>query len=345
MLVVLGHNAVVTSAVPGLFGALYSFHVYAFLFLPFVFPGEPLTVSQWVDRSIRYLVPHTVFFAIAAALFTLLLRRGDPLPAIGADVVVAWLVSSGRLYKQACGYLLFWFLPALLTLVVARGLWTRASVGVRCAVLVALIAVHGAVGALPMGAKRYLPFGLGIVAFVFPLALLVEWLWRRLRHARGLAATLGLGVFATSLALFVAMGGESRIGSLTLYTWAAPGLLLLASVIPVAAFLGFAAASGVLARIPWLPELGRLSLVIYLSHSLLFRAFERALPGGWLPRGAAAGRLAAGLALFVLTLGAAWLLARTIEGTPRLRRWITPRGAGDWPPALRWRRGAAREGA
>jgi fucose 4-O-acetylase-like acetyltransferase len=347
LLVVLGHNIVVTSAVPGLFSALYSFHVYAFLFLPFVFPGEPLTRSMAADRMIRYLVPHTVFFGVAAVSFAVMFRRGDPLLAVGADVVVAWLVSSGRVYKEACGYILFWFLPALLSLVLVRGLWERASTPVRWAIVAGLIAVHGVVGALPVPVKRYVPFGLGIVAFTFPMALVVEWLWHRARRARALGAAFGLGAFVCGLAIFLALDGVSRIGSLTLYSWAEPGMLFLSSAIPVAAFIGFAASSATLARIPLLVVFGRFSLLIYLSHSLLFRAFERLVPNAWIPRGPAAGGLAVGFVLFLLTLGAAWLLARTVERVPWLRRWLTPRGVGDWPPTARWPwlREVARESA
>ncbi len=58
VLVVTGHNVLVTASVPDLFRTAYSFHVYAFLLLPSVFPGERLSMRQAGDCVARYLVPH-----------------------------------------------------------------------------------------------------------------------------------------------------------------------------------------------------------------------------------------------------------------------------------------------
>lgn len=339
VLVVIGHNVLLTASIPGLFRTLYSFHIYAFLFLPFVFPAQPLSPRDAGDRAVRYLVPHTIFYLLAAASFTLLFRRDDPVGAVLSDVTVAWIVSSGREYKDACGYVMFWFLPALLSLVLVRSLWCRLPSGWRVALLAVLVLAHGFVGDLPTILKRYVPFGLLIVVFVFPLGLAVEWLWDRARNARRVAAPVALAIFAVGVSVFAATGSESRIGSLELYSWRDPWLLALCSTVPVAAFIGSAASGHLLARLPALASLGRVSLVIYLSHSLIFHALHMAIPRAWLRSASPETRLGVAIASAAATIAAAWLLATVIERSAVLRRCVTPRDVGEWPPTARLLRG------
>src|SRR5690606_16337633 len=218
-LVVAGHNTVLADAIPGFSDALYGFHVHAFLFLPFLFPSARFSGPWLRERAVRYLVPYTAFYAVACLLFAALYRRGDPASAVAIDVAIGWVTASTRALKDACGLKMFWFLPALLSLVLFRGVWTSSSRAARCLLMAVAIAAHGVVGALPVEVKRYTPMGLLAVVYVFPMALAAEWLWGHLRRRpRGAVAVVAFTGFAACLTLHVGLGTSSRIGSVNVYT-------------------------------------------------------------------------------------------------------------------------------
>lgn len=334
VLIALGHNALVTQSVDGMFPTLYAFHIYAFLLLPFLFPSPPLGARFAVERAVRYLVPHTVFFALSAAAFWALHRRGDPLGAVLGDVAVGWLVSSSRAYKDACGFYLYWFLPTLLTLVLVRAAFAGAGRRARALLLAALLALHPLVGALPEEAKRWIPFGLPIAAYVFPLALAGEWAWARVRAAglaRGAAFALGIGT--ACLVAYRLLGGFSSLAFLALESYRTPVRLALADATAVLGFVGLTALGPGFARVPGLAALGRLSLVAFLVHSLVYQCILAALPAAWTAEASRAVRIAVGLPVLAGTLAVSYAIARAVDAAPVLRAWITPRGVADWPPS------------
>jgi fucose 4-O-acetylase-like acetyltransferase len=333
LLVAIGHNTLINTNIEGLFPTLYAFHIQAFFFLPFLFPAIAPSRRLLAGRAVRYLVPHTAFFAVATLLYALMYRHGDSPLRIAGDAVFAWAVSSARVYKEACGFYLFWFLPTLLVWTALRGAWTVAGRGLRFALLGAVLAAHPFLGGLSEEAKRLVPLGLPIVIYMLPLALGVEWLWRRGYLPRRRAAAIGgLAAFAALLVVFRLRGGFTSLSYLSFYTWREPGMLLLADATAAAAFLGFDAAGDLLARTPGLALLGRHSMTAYLAHSLVYQGLLSLASARALEETASAAGVALGIALLAATLAISLGVAATIEKVDVLRRWITPRDQREWPP-------------
>lgn len=325
-LIVAGHNPLITGAFPGLFEALYSFHVVAFLLLPFWFPVPPLSGRLVKDRAVRYLVPHYVFYLLACVFFALTLADdswGQRLFAVGMGA----LVGSADTVKAGSGLSLFWFLPALLTLTLLRSWHARAGGGVS--VLILAIAAHLGIGLLPEAVRVLTPFGLLIALFVFPLGQFIVWAWPKyvapwlLRW--GLIA--GITWIATLVYIFWARSAFN-VGELTLYSVLHPLHLFLHDASALAAFVALTALCATpIGRLPFLAAMGRASLLIYLIHSFVFQALLLVTPRLGVPL-----NLVIGLMLFALTLVLSYGVAHLLMKSRVFQRWVTPRYATEWPP-------------
>jgi hypothetical protein len=135
-----------TESVKHLFEVLYSFHVYGFLFLPFLFAVKPLTGRSIADRAVRYLAPYAVFYLVASVMFFVMYRRSNGLIAWAGDTLVGLVVASPKTVQKASGFQLFWFLPALFSLTVFRSLWVYLGKRTRVAVFVVFCVLQPAVG-------------------------------------------------------------------------------------------------------------------------------------------------------------------------------------------------------
>lgn len=328
-LIVVGHNPLITGAFPGLFQALYSFHVVAFLLLPFWFAVPPLSARLVRDRAVRYLVPHYTFYLPACALFAFTLANdsvGQRLVAVGMGA----LIGSADTVKAGSGLSLFWFLPALLTLTLLRS-WA-ARVGGSTIVLLLATAVHLGAGMLPRAVGGLIPFGLLIALFIFPLGQFISWAWPH--YVAPWLARWGIiaGIMWAATLFYIFTARSSfNIGELTLYSVAQPLLLVLHDISALSAFVTLAALCTTwVGRIPLLVSLGRASLIIYLIHSLIFQGLM--IVAGRL--GASSGLLM-GLVLFGITLALSYAAALLLTRSHAFQRWVTPRGTGEWPPTAR----------
>ncbi len=325
-LIVVGHNPLITGAFPGLFEALYSFHVLAFLLLPFWFPVPPLSGRLAGDRTVRYLVPHYAFYLLACVVFALTLAGDAPGQRVFA-IAMGALIGSADTVKAGSGLSLFWFLPALLTLTLLRS-WFARSGGATALLLLALVA-HVGIGALPEAVLMLVPFGLLIALFAFPLGQLITWMWPRYIAPRllGWGAAAGL-VWMATLVYIYSTRSAFNIGELSVYSLAQPFHLVLHDVSALSAFVALAALCATpIGRIPFLAALGRASLLIYLIHSFIFQALLLLVPRLGMP-----ANLMMGLVLLVITLILSYGVAHVLATSRVFQRWVTPRYAAEWPP-------------
>lgn len=336
-LIVLGHNTLFSAHYPLAFNTIYNFHVASFLLLPFVFSGASAAEYQLGDRATRYLVPHFTFFALACVAYFLVFVPKDSQSVVDwlPTVPTAMLLSSEGAYRAACGFGLFWFLPALLSLTLLRAAWLRGGKGRRVAILGGAFAVHLSLGFVPQDWLRWVPWGLPLVTFLFPLALVVGEAWRRGVNTGGWFALLALvlvGCVWVGLALpsSSGMAGDPRV-----YAIDQPLRLLLHDAYLVAAFL-------VLLLLCWqlpatvcraLAYVGERSLFVFLAHSFVFRALIMTGFIGWLDSSLPIPSLAVA-ASFALTLLVTLAAHSVLRALPRLYDIVFPRSYSDWRQAL-----------
>jgi fucose 4-O-acetylase-like acetyltransferase len=332
ILIAAGHNTLLTSNIHGLFQCLYSFHIFGFLMLPFLFPTKPLSRRAIIDWAVRYLVPYVVFFLGAAVLYYVMFRRGHGLAPWAADVLIALPVASAMTLDAACGFQLYWFLPAFFTLTLFRSGLAGLSRGIAIAAILLICAAHLFIGSLPESLKLYLPFGLPIAVYILPLGLLCGLLWPRLGASRPLAA--GVICFIALLgciAVMVALDSHVNLAVLNLHTFRRLPLLILHDLIPLLAFFAFLGLSPRLSQLPLLGLVGKHSLVIYLVHSVVFQAILRVLMKLRLAQHSSIMvQLSLGAICLAITILLALVVSLVIYRAKLLRRCILPRSLDDW---------------
>ncbi|MDE7160132.1 MAG: hypothetical protein K2O24_04735 [Muribaculaceae bacterium] len=131
-LVVLGHNKYVMQG--GMSNVyLYSFHVYAFYYLPFLYDFRKMAWGGFFRKNlVRLYVPYTVFFLLVCGVaFT-----QHHLPDLGTAI---WTYICGSQYSlsRSFGFGSFlWFLPTMLSVLTYRQIYYRLGITGRSLMLV-----------------------------------------------------------------------------------------------------------------------------------------------------------------------------------------------------------------
>lgn len=323
-LIVLGHNTLFFAACPLCFNVLYNFHVACFLLLPFIVPGAAVGRAGLRDRLARYFVPHWLFFALACLLYLLLKVPWEPaaLADWAGKVALAVVISDQEHYKEACGFGLFWFLPALFAMVVLLGAYRAAGPRARGALLGGTLLAHGLLGLMPNNLMAVVPWTLDLVLFLFPLGLAVAALWHRYGGRVWFHAGC-LVVFVACIYASVRTNSYGMNNGGGLLALDRPLALVFHDLYLIAAFFGLLGLAWPL-RSTLLALIGRRSLFIFLAHSFVWQFFVQTGLAGLMAAGIASVWLAVAasfLLTMALTLGASLLLERH----PRLYRLIFPK--------------------
>lgn len=336
-LIVLGHDTYFSSSYPQAFNSLYNFHVASFLLLPFLFFGSSVGKFQFNDRVVRYLVPHFFFFVLACvAYFTLFVGKSGPEMAEWLrSVAVAIVFSSEGAYNAACGFRLFWFLPALLTLVMLRTAYFRGDGFRSTAFLAFFLLVHLFLGMLPYRFLPYIPWGLPIVCFLFPVGLLVGEIWKQEINTMRSFVISSL-LFVVCIAIGMKWPSSAGLaGDPLVFAINQPFRLLFHDVYLVSAF-------STLLMLCWhLPKrakkvlayVGERSLFVFLVHSFVLQALARA-GGNGLIESLSNSPYVLVATSFSTTLLFTLLLERILSMSPRMYATIFPRSFNAWKGAF-----------
>lgn len=327
LLIVAGHNTILTTkALPGIQGLLYDFHVHAFLILPFVVPSRSLTRKSFADRSVRYLTPYLWFYTLAGLLYWAMGLSSDP-AMWPISFVLGGLIGSSQLLDYASGFELFWFLPCLLTVTTLRSLYQQAGPRLRLSLLLASMTSLAFLGGMPQWVKIYQPLGILIALAVMPMALATRWFCIHSVFRSPRRAILPSALVFSAM-VYLAWSAESHVNLAALKhpTIADPFLLLLHLVLPIAAFVLAWSTFQTLPRFHLLEICGRHSLIIYLSHSLVFQFLLMVLDKLGLADYPAHASLSLASATYVATVTFSLMVSWAISVVPLASRWITPRG-------------------
>ena len=324
LLVVVGHNSFITRGMPDFNKLLYTFHVFLFFYLPFLFDVTGISCRALIDRLVRYGVPYTFFCVLAAALYFFSYgKSGDSLWL--ADFVVGFGVGSAPLLGRVTGFQLYWFLPAIFTLFVFRSFAEGLDRKWKRVLLVVFCVLHGFIGLFPQVLKVYAPLGVLIVIFVYPVGILCRLFWVRLSQA----ALLRLGVISFIGLLFSLLVADRlriwiNLAELRVYAVDNILMLLLQDLISLFAFFAFLGLSSIYSRFDFLVFLGRNSLLIYLVHSLYFQFVIRALSGLRLDS------ISIGVVSLVVTVLLSMLSAHVLNSSKRLKGLLFPKNFVEW---------------
>jgi fucose 4-O-acetylase-like acetyltransferase len=246
-------------------------HVAGFLLLPFLARSKLLTFSMARDHAIRYLVPFFWALLLYSIAFKIYTQTQTHLGEWFQELLWAFVFADIESLSRSTGFIVLWFLPALLSVVLLIGMFNSGPRYLRATILVAALLVHLAIGATSESFKSAFPQGVLIALYIFPLGLAA-------RHAMPWLSTpiRKYWVAVIALALLMASwtferGVEVEVATLVVPTLIQP-LRVIATIISDLSFLVMLIiASPMLARIPGVSLLGRHSLVVYLTHPLVYK--------------------------------------------------------------------------
>ena len=136
LLIIFGHNTVLTNNISGLFGYLYSFHVLVFFILPWFY----ITKFSWnstIKRSVKLWFWYFAFFVVQVVFYNLLFSTTFSLP----EAVKAFFLGGHTLLKGVTGYMYFWFMPTFFFAMLVRDAYIVAHKPSRIAMIVASIGI------------------------------------------------------------------------------------------------------------------------------------------------------------------------------------------------------------
>ena len=313
VLIVVGHNFLITSSVPGLYRILYCFHVGGFFLLSACLSRHPSDGRKLADKSFRYYVPYVLFLSLYTIVFSWMVAGGRNPGDMLRDYVASLVVPTADSIKSASGVLMLWFLPSLICFTVFDSL--QRWLGPRAGIVITAVC-HASIGCLPREWLAGVPWFMAAAGFMlFPAAVARE-LWMRdawiARFVPAFLLALLFGGWVWNAGYFCDLSMNAVPGIDTPVRLLAVDGLLLSAFFAIRGLPLPRSAERVFAL------LGRDSLSIYLFHTLVFYALLKLRPervlGGW----------TGGAVVAAATIAIAWSLGRLISGLPWLRGIIFP---------------------
>ena len=175
LLIVFGHISQLLEQIGSLHATLYSFHVVAFLLLPFLFNKDLLTSTNIKKNLRRIYVPYTIFFIISLVAFSLMQHHFDPLSALRS-----WVIGSSYFLKIDTGFRIFWFFPALLSTILLIMLFNGLSQKSKKVFLSLMILLHFLIPFIPKMYLFYFPLSSYISFYLFIIGISVAYIYKHL---------------------------------------------------------------------------------------------------------------------------------------------------------------------
>ncbi|HYD60399.1 MAG TPA: hypothetical protein VEC35_08595 [Noviherbaspirillum sp.] len=323
LLVAIDHNDFARDVIPGFLRGL-SFHVVAFMALPFIRPALPLNAAAIGKHFFRLYYPFLVFACVTAGGYWL--STGRPLGDSLVNLLHALYSANVVSLKAATNMALLWFLPSLFSLLIIKGGIEEAGRPLKYFFVVAALVCHPLIGAAPAMTQHYLPLGLLPAMYVVPLVYVIAFLHLKAFEPmpRKIAFLVSAILFASVKHVQIQLGLSQEVGFGLVSDYRNPLALLVNDLEAITGSLLVFQMSRF--RLGSLCErLGRFSLQVYLFHAFigaaLFVAIKR-MP-------VAIDSLTALVVSVVLTLGSSMLLAQVVFGTKRLKPALFPENGGE----------------
>lgn len=322
LLVILGHTRMLTTVFETgqrtfLWHWLYSFHVFVFMILPFIY-GYTQIGEEPVKRLkndvkhnlIKFGVPYCWFFAFSALVYVTV-GRGD---FNARGMLYAFFFGNQPLMDKYIGFNFVWFLPAMVALTMVKSLWYNSSRGVRYCMLTAsvmlwLLAIFGVLPQSTIG--MFVPFSLSQAFYYLLLGLSARWLVERVPVEKALPWILLLiGVVTAMMFCQRTMIWPNVIDYAALYRL----------IMPVLMSLLLYGIGGWLGKLGLLKFIGRYSLQVYLVHVYVINVLEVILSCYF------SQSVGLGVAIYFVTLAVSLGLAITMVKVPIINKVVFPKG-------------------
>ncbi len=269
---------------------LYSFHVYAFFYLPFLYDFKKMEWFAFFKKNlVRLYVPYTIFFLL---LLGLSIFQGTSITVV--KTLLTYICGSQYILHTNLGFGSFlWFLPTMLSVLFFRQLYYRVNKFWRNIMLLcSLLCLIGFTYLIPLYVLTwwYSPFCLTVgLSMLFP-AIFCRALLKKINPE---IIVIAFFILTISMMIFFPVRLKYNYTFLTINRL----------ICPVLIFLLLLSIKKLLCSWELILDLGKQSLRIYLFHMLIYNGFYKLLdksnPGIYL-----------GLGVFILVLFIAYFLSK-----------------------------------
>jgi fucose 4-O-acetylase-like acetyltransferase len=336
LMVVIGHNLFLTTSIHQLKSVLYSFHVFCFFFLIFIRPAKSITFGEVRDLIIRYLVPFLFFSVLSHVAFFSFVSDGRT--GNIWSVITDILIGSADSLKRTTGFQLYWFLPAFFSLTLVHMFISSQNRCIKYVLIALTIVLHGFIPMLPSTVKFYNLFSILCSIYVFPLGLaigkLLEILYKNSFLQKSLTSKVLIWILTIASILYACFDERLYINLaiLDLFDYASLGKMLFYDLLPILIFASLVMLAPMLSRFSQIGFLGHHSLVIYLTHQIIFRVTERVM----FIAGVRLSDPINGLLTLTVSLTIAVLFSVMMQRFTSIWVLIFPRNANQWPITRKW---------
>jgi fucose 4-O-acetylase-like acetyltransferase len=295
LLIIFGHNTIISPCIPDIDFYLRSFRTPLFLILPwFYIAAKPPTWSKIAKRSGKMWFWYLVFFIVQVVFYNLLFDTTfSPI-----ETIKAFFLGGHTLLKEVTGYMYLWFMPAFFFAMLIRDAYTIANKTIRRVMII---------------------LSLGIVLF-FAFHPYTNYI------------AIIQGVFFAALGI---TASQLSLPRQTKYQWLIVLLFVICSVLmfingiklyvkPFMPYIAFLALWSLIdfgkRYLTWFAKIGNLSMFIYLTHPLIFQFLLRIIPNGNL------SQIEYGCIILILTttisIAVSWGMQKTIKAIPIANKYL-----------------------
>lgn len=329
--VIFDHNEYARSVVPAFLKGM-SFHVIAFLTIPFLRKSMPLRSPDFAAYLFRLYYP---FFLLTLALGTFVAITSEkPFQEHAKVVLFALYNGQAQTLDAATSMGLLWFLPSLISITVVRAVIEQGTLLFARSAIASLAVLHFYIGLIGLQYQHYFPMGLLPALYVLPLAYLGVTLQRRaFDQLKVGTALLATGIcYAAAKAVQMHLNLSYEVGFMLIGDATKPLALIVNDAEGVFGTLFlFQVARTAQRWFALFESSGRYSMQVYLGHAFVALVAYRL--SGLLP-------LSIGVELRLIitvfaTAAISTLLAHLVMSQTFSRRLLFPKRVSDLDPRAR----------
>lgn len=319
LLIVIGHNDIVASLWnKSIYSYLYTFHVYSFFILPFLYPVKRLTRTRFWDNFVRYYVPYTWAFALCLTINYFIIHQ----QINGFETLRAYIVGYIGLLRETTGFSFLWFMPTAFALFVLREIYNHSGTVVRAVLIVLSLAVLS-ISIFSSGSiyilASYTPLGLTqALQFLF-MAIVAKYIIEGVSKSGDSHQSM-MWYKIISSTLFISL--SIAYIYLRLSPYSADFAVIkpyFYTIMPILAISTMVAFRTVIGKSRFLANLGSLSYPIYLFHVFIYNTLIVIAEKSNLPLNPYIG-----VVILILTLSISVLIARLLQKIDVVNRVLIP---------------------
>jgi hypothetical protein len=336
--VILDHNDIIRSWRPvNAWFLPMTFHVVSFLTLPFLARNQVTSRNSILDMFARYLVPFYLALLAYSVLFHCLVSTNLSSFQSVLDFAKASIICDPWSIARSSGFVALWFLPAFfsINIIISKFFKTTVAIYQKVIFVIFSLVLHISVGIFPFYVKSWVPEGILIALFIFPVGLMLRYLTPRIVGSRYKSVFTSIFIALLIAAWDHQKGREIEIALLILPSFVDISELMISDAANVIFILLIFINSNTIRKLLIFREIGRYSLLIYLLHPILYKpifiCLSAVVPTDFRIGIDASYFFWSAFSVVLVTL-ASWLVAHFINSYSCLQSLITPSSWTEWLP-------------